>query len=91
LADKIEENALYKALEVLDLPPFITKDELKNRYRDLAKKYHPDVSEDVKRMSEINEAYELLMHYIENFRYSFDNDEISKQMPDFTLNGKFRV
>ena len=82
---------MYKALEVLDLPPFITKEEIKNRYRDLAKKYHPDVSEDRVKMSEINEAYELLIEYIENFRYSFDNDEIGKQMPDFTLNGKFRV
>ena len=91
MADRVEENALYKALEVLDLPPFITKNELKNRYRVLAKKYHPDISEDAEKMSKINEAYELLMNYIENFRYSFDNDEISKQMPDFTFNGKFRV
>ena len=91
MVDRVDENVLYKALEVLELPPFITKEELKNRYRVLAKKYHPDVSKDTKRMSEVNEAYELLMYYIENFRYSFDNDEISKQMPDFTLNGKFRV
>ena len=91
MADKVEESVLYKALEILDLPTFVTKDELKDRYRVLAKRYHPDVSEDKVKMSEINEAYELIMHYIENYRYSFDNDEISKQMPDFTLNGKFRV
>ena len=91
MADKIEENALYRALEVLDLPTFITKEDLKNRYRALAKQYHPDICTEPEKMSEINKAYELLNNYIDNFRYSFDNDEISKQMPDFTLNGKFRV
>lgn len=85
-----EANALYKALQTLDLPPFVTKDEIKQRYRYLARKYHPDVSDDNSKMLEINRAYELLMEYIENFRYSFDDDEVNKQMPNMSHGVKFK-
>jgi len=85
-----EENALYKALQILDLPPFVTKDEIKQRYRYLARKYHPDVYNDNSKMLEINRAYELLIDYIENFRYSFDDDEVNKQMPNMSHRSKFK-
>ena len=86
----METNAIKEALNILDLPPFITKDDVKNRYRELAKKYHPDIYEDKNKMAEINLAYELIMDYIENFKYSFDDDEINKQLPGVNHNKKFR-
>ncbi|SFV70356.1 hypothetical protein MNB_SV-13-1963 [hydrothermal vent metagenome] len=30
-------------------------------------------------MEALNHAYHILIEYIENFRYTFDNEEISKQ------------
>ena len=87
---KSEENELYKALQTLELPPFVTKDEIKRHYRYLARKYHPDTNSDSEKMLEINRAYELLMEYIENFRYSFDNDEVNKQMPNMSFGSKFK-
>ena len=56
----------------------------------LAKKYHPDIYKDETKMMQINEAYKILMDYIENFRYSFDDDEINKQLPSLEHHKQFR-
>ncbi len=85
----MQQNSINEALEILDLPRFITKDEIKRKYKELAKKYHPDICKDTQKMQEINRAYKLLMEYIENYKYSFDETEISKQMPNLTHNSKF--
>ncbi len=84
------ENAYYKALKILNLPPFVTKDEIKKQYRYLAKKYHPDIYKDSNKILEINSAYKLLMEYIDNFRYSFDDEELNKQMPNLSHSKKFK-
>ena len=75
----IEE--IEKALEILDLPQLITKADIKRQYRYIAKKHHPDLGGDPQEMEQINYAYRLLMKYIEEFRYTFDEDEIRKQFP----------
>ncbi len=74
-------DIIEEALEALELPKFITKEDIKNQYRFLAKKYHPDVGGDAQRMEQLNHAYKLLMKYIEDFRYTFDEDEINRQFP----------
>ncbi|MDD2400563.1 MAG: DnaJ domain-containing protein [Sulfurovum sp.] len=81
---------LNRALEILELPKFITKDDIKKQYRFLAKKYHPDLGGDVQKMEEINHAYRLLMKYIEEFRYTFDDDEINRQYPGADYAQRFR-
>jgi len=86
----LETNAIKEALEILNLPPFISKEDIKNHYKELAKKYHPDVCKDKNKMAQINLAYEILMDYIDNFRYSFDDDEINKQLPGLNHNKNFR-
>jgi len=86
----LETNILQKALNTLELPPFITKEDIKRQYKYLAKKYHPDIYKDSSKMAEINEAYSLLMEYIDNFRYSFDDDELNKQAPELKHHAKFR-
>ena len=82
---------IEEALRVLDIPPYVTKYEIKKRYKELATRYHPDRSIESKKMVEINEAYKLIMEYIENFRYSFDSNEMRKQMPNMVHSDKFKV
>jgi len=72
---------MQKALDTLALPRLITREDVKNQYRFLAKKNHPDLGGDAEMMEEINAAYQLLIQYIEEFRYTFDDEEISKQFP----------
>ena len=50
-----------QALAVLGLPPDATKQQIKRRYRELAKKYHPDRGGDQREMQRIIAAYQLLM------------------------------
>jgi len=67
------------ALEILELPKWITKSDIKRQYRYISKKHHPDLGGDEKEMKSINDAYALLMKYIEEFRYTFDENEVKKQ------------
>ncbi|EAH7585934.1 DnaJ domain-containing protein [Campylobacter lari] len=67
---------LQKACEILGVSENVNLQELKKRYRELAKKYHPDIlnannsdeakiKEGVKKFQEVNESYEFLKQYIE--------------------------
>ena len=50
-----------QALTLLGLPPTATPQQIKRRYRTLAKRYHPDRGGDQRQMQRIIAAYELLM------------------------------
>ena len=69
------------ALEILSLPKLVSRDDVKKQYHFLAKKNHPDLGGDPVRMEMINNAYKLLTTYMDEFRYTFDEEEISKQFP----------
>jgi DnaJ-class molecular chaperone len=77
--EPIEE--IENALNILALPKLISKEDIRKQYRYLAKKNHPDIGGDTDKMEQLNYAYKLLMKYIEEFRYTFDNEEVSKQFP----------
>jgi DnaJ-domain-containing protein 1 len=49
-----------QALSVLGLPPTATPQQIKRRYRSLAKRYHPDRGGDQRQMQRIIAAYEFL-------------------------------
>ena len=86
----VNVKKLQNALNVLELPTFVTFKEIRVKYRELSKRYHPDVCGDDSKMLEINEAYELIKEYIENFRFSFDEEEINKQFPESYHAHRFR-
>jgi len=50
-----------QALSVLGLPVNATPQQIKRRYRTLAKRYHPDRGGDQRQMQRIIAAYEYLM------------------------------
>lgn len=50
-----------QALNILGLPANATQQQIKRRYRSLAKKHHPDRGGDQQQMMRIIAAYELLM------------------------------
>ena len=75
------QEEIAKALDILQLPTLVTKADIKKQYHFLAKKNHPDLGGDEDHMEQLNYAYKLLMKYIEEFRYTFDEEEISKQFP----------
>ena len=88
MMNPVEE--IHKALEILELPTLITRADLKKQYRYLSKKYHPDQGGDAQKQEALNHAYQLLSTYIEEFRYTFDENEISRQFPGAKHAEQFR-
>ena len=83
-------DEIEAALEILGLPTLIQKEDIKKQYYSLAKKYHPDQGGEDTDMEALNYAYTLLMKYIEHFRYSFDQEEMSKQFPGADYANRFK-
>jgi DnaJ-class molecular chaperone len=78
---KYEE--ITNALRVLGLYESATVKEIKNRYRELLKEWHPDLcegNESVRKQKtiEIISAYRIIMDYCEQYRFSFSKEEIEK-------------
>ena len=60
-----KSSTLPDYYKILEIPRSASQDEIKKRYRELAKKLHPDKSKGEKTdetMAEINKAYEILSH-----------------------------
>jgi molecular chaperone DnaJ len=75
--------------EVLGVPRSASEDDLKSAFRQLARKYHPDVSEDPnaeEKFKEINEAYAVLSDNEKRAAYDrYGHAGVNTQgMPDFT-------
>jgi len=71
--DAFQNSTLPDYYKTLDIPHDATHDEIKNRYRELAKKIHPDKNKDEKSeeiMVQINKAYEILSN--EELRKKYD-------------------
>ncbi|WP_456382771.1 J domain-containing protein [Hydrogenimonas sp.] len=81
---------IHEALEVLGLPAHVNLKEINERYRYLAAGKHPDAGGEQEEMARINEAYEILKKYIENYRFSFSEEEIGRQFPEEAHASRFR-
>lgn len=81
---------IQESLETLGLPSMVSLKEIKERYRYLSKKYHPDIAKESEKMTQINRAYEILKNYIENYKFSFSREEILKQFPYIEHKNRFR-
>ncbi|MEA3372739.1 MAG: J domain-containing protein [Campylobacterota bacterium] len=75
---------LLKAKTLLGLHDKATLSEIKLRYKNLMKKWHPDMHrEDVdsatKMSAKINEAYEVVLNYCNSYEYRFDEEFLRDQ------------
>jgi len=78
---KYEE--ITKARTILELNEFGTLRDIKNKYRELLKEWHPDLCEENENIRkdktiEIINAYRIIMNYCEQYRFSFSKEEIEK-------------
>ncbi len=85
-----------KAKSLLGLREKSSLKEIKNKYKNLMKKWHPDKHRDdiekANQMSmQINEAYETILKYCNNYEYPFDEESVKKSTytPSEWWNDKF--
>ncbi|WP_201353866.1 J domain-containing protein [Hydrogenimonas urashimensis] len=83
-------DKIHEALDILGLPTRVSLKEITDRYRYLASGKHPDVGGETEEMARINEAYKILKTYIENYRFSFSEEEIARQFPEDSHAKRFR-
>ena len=74
-------DTLLKAKTLLGLSDKATLFEIKQRYRNLMQKWHPDKNPDdidtaQKMSAQINEAYQLILEYCNHYEYSFSEVDI---------------
>lgn len=80
-------EVIDEARRVLELGEKASIKEVRDAYRSLSKKWHPDRCKEKnkkvchEKMKEINRAYKIIMKYIENYDYSFAEEKISEQSP----------
>jgi len=84
-----------KARKLLGLRDRATLEEIKQAYRKMAFRYHPDGkaqvgAEDDDMMKQLNWAYELLLDYVGKYSYPFTEEDVAKCYPDEELLRRFR-
>lgn len=77
-----------EALKLFGFTSNFTKEELKKRYLELSKKYHPDLNGDEEMMKNVNSAYEVLKSHKMSSK-STVNDELMKKYNDLKEKLKF--
>lgn len=74
---------LDEARKRLELPEIASINQIKDKYREMSKKWHPDsCTEDPKTCHEmqqqLNAAYETLMSYCNTYQYSFRSEDVER-------------
>ncbi len=89
MTDK-EWQKILAARELFGLPDSATMAEIKLAFRSYSKLHHPDLAGNTKRnqdkMLQINEAYQALLTYCENFSYPLVYTEQDVDDEDWWMN-----
>lgn len=73
-----------KAVEMFGIISKMSKKDIKKRYLKLSKTYHPDLNGgDSEKFLELKKNYDILQEYMDNYSYSFEEEEFKKQFPAF--------
>jgi len=79
---KIKYNDLQEAVEFFGLIGLETKEQIKQKYLELSKRYHPDKENgNIDDFQKLNKMYKILDEYIKNFKFQFTKEEFSNQYP----------
>ena len=71
------------ARKALELQEYATMDQIKANYRRLIMRWHPDQCKNKpeicrKKAEELTNAYEIIMNYCRNYKFSFEPGEVEK-------------
>jgi len=78
---------ISEARKVLRLGETVTLKEIKQAYRRMAFRHHPDTTSDgndtqsEETMKKLNWAYKLLMEYCAHYKYSFREEDAARTYP----------
>jgi len=77
---------INEAQILLGLGRTATLKEIKRAYHRLAHIYHPDKQDstsqkDIEKMKKLNWAYKVLIDYYNEYKYSFDEEDIARTYP----------
>jgi len=79
---QISLSEFQNAVESLELLSLTTKEHVRKKYLKLSRQYHPDMEGgSIEKFQEIRQAYEILVEYMDNFRFVFDENEFKQQNP----------
>ncbi len=70
------------AKSVFGLGDKVSFGELQQKYRKLCQKHHPDKGGTHQKMSEINEAYEILTKFVTNYPVSLTEKSFEEAFPE---------
>ena len=73
----LSSKEVEQARELFGLGECATLSEIKNAFREMAKKYHPDKCREDKKdceemMRKLNEAHEIILTFLSGYRYCFN-------------------
>jgi hypothetical protein len=86
VSEMIEFKKVDWARKILNLPAVATLDEIKEAYRKLSLRYHPDRSPEGGRVKssdkfrEIIRARDILLKYLASYRFAFSEEEFKKHL-----------
>lgn len=81
---------IREAYNIIGLPETATEEELKSKYKDLAKQFHPDVyKQDINKFKTINEAYQYIADYKTNSAQQFGGNPFGSQGFNININDIF--
>ena len=79
---QVSLSEFQDAVKTLDLISLRTKEDVRKKYLKLSRLYHPDMEGgSTEKFQEIRKAYEVLVEYMENFRFVFSDEEFKQQNP----------
>lgn len=85
---------LQAALAEFDLPSRISWRQLKERHRELVRRYHPDHAgdgADPEKIQRVNAAYKVLHAYCSEYQFDFSRQEFLEQCPEERLREQFSM
>ena len=79
---QVSLSEFQNAVESLELLSLTSREHVRKKYLKLSRQYHPDMEGgSTEKFQELQKAYEILMKYMDNFRFVFSDEEFKQQNP----------